>query len=218
MISINPWVRPPWVLRKYYPEALWRIDNSEKKIYLTFDDGPIPEVTPWLIEVLATFSAEATFFCVGENVEKYPFIYEQIISHGHSVGNHTFNHLHGLKTSRNEYLQNVEKAANLIHSGLFRPPKGLMSPSQYESVKKHYRIIMWDLLSYDFDSGRSAHKVLKIVLDYVRPGSIITFHDSVRSYGNLKEIFPGLLKILTEKGYSFHNIEQEPIKALSSHH
>ena len=213
----NPVLQPPGFLRKIYPEAVWRIGKDEKLLFLTFDDGPIPEVTPWILNLLDRLSVQATFFCVGENVAKYPSVYGEILQQGHRTGNHTYNHLQGLKTSTNNYIQNIEKAARYIDSDLFRPPHGLMTRSQYLSVSEKYTVVMWDLFSGDTKAGNSADKVSRDVFNHVRPGSVLTFHDSLKSFQILKSILPDIIKKLKDGGYSFLPLIHERIKGLSSH-
>ncbi len=217
MKMFNPVLQPPGFLRKIYPEAVWRIGKDEKLLFLTFDDGPIPEVTPWILNLLDRLSVQATFFCVGENVAKYPSIYGEILQQGHKTGNHTYNHLQGLKTSTNNYIQNIEKAARYIDSDLFRPPHGLMTRSQYLSVSEKYTVVMWDLFSGDTKAGNSADKVSRDVFNHVRPGSVLTFHDSLKSFQILKSILPDIIKKLKDGGYSFLPLIHERIKGLSSH-
>ena len=208
MIRCNALIQPAGLLRNIYPEASWRFEGDERQVYLTFDDGPIPEVTPWVIEMLGRFSAKSTFFCVGENVQRYPWVYDEIIMGGHSVGNHTFNHIRGFRTRKHDYIRNVEKASRFIRSDLFRPPHGFMTPSQYYWVKQRYRIIMWDLLSCDFDRYSDSGQVISNVIKNVRPGSIITFHDSVKTFHKLKEVLPDIMEQLKKMDYSFCRIEQ----------
>lgn len=216
MKKFNPVIQPPGFLRRIYPEAVWRIDTTEKLLCLTFDDGPIPEVTPWILNLLDDLSVKATFFCVGENVVKYPSIYTEILQQGHKTGNHTYNHLQGFKTSTVDYIQNIDKAARYIDTDLFRPPHGLMSRAQYLRLKEKYTLVMWDLFSGDTKSGNSAGKVYHDVFNHVRPGSVITFHDSLRSFQILKSILPDIIKKLIDSGYSFLPLIHERIKALSS--
>lgn len=206
MMRLKPGVRLPWVIRLFYRKALWRLDTTEKVVYLTFDDGPIPEVTPWVLNLLKKENSKASFFCVGENVQKYPTVFQQLLDHGHSVGNHTFNHMQGLKSDRSNYLSNIEKADKLIGSSLFRPPHGFLKASQYRLLLKKYRIVMWDVLSRDFDKQISANDVYNNVMDFVRPGSIIIFHDSLKAEKNMKEALPKVIRSLKEKGYRFETI------------
>lgn len=197
----------PGFVRDLFPKALWRMDPNEKAVYLTFDDGPIPVITPWVIDLLEHYNIKATFFMVGDNVRKHPQEYNLVVEAGHRVGNHTFNHLKGLYTSKQEYLENVEKADALIHSDLFRPPHGLLRRSQYNSLKERYKIVMWDLVTRDYSYRLNGEEVLEKVKKLVRNGSIITFHDSLRSQENLKYALPRAIEWLLEQGYSFKVFE-----------
>ncbi|MFC7357882.1 polysaccharide deacetylase family protein [Jejudonia soesokkakensis] len=186
----------PKVMRWMYPKRIWAFSRSEPKIYLTFDDGPIPEVTPWVLDLLKEYNAKATFFCIGENVQKHPEIYNRIIAEGHSVGNHTFHHLNGWKTNTSTYIEDVSKAAEYIDSKLFRPPYGRITSNQAKQLKKKgYRIIMWDVLSYDFEASVSEEKCLHNVLNNIENGSIVVFHDSVKAEKNLRYVLPKVLNI-----------------------
>lgn len=195
--------QPSKWLRWLYPSAIWRMNHNEKAVYLTFDDGPIPEATPWIVETLDKYGVKATFFMVGDNVRKYPELYELIKSHGHQVGNHTYNHIGGLKHSYKNYLRNVLKADDYIHSNLFRPPHGWMRTDQYLYLRKKFTIIMWDLVTRDYSKRLNADEVFENVKAYTRPGSIITFHDSLRSIDKLKKILPKSLEWLKAQGYEF---------------
>ena len=206
MKRFDPRVRLPRLVTSFYGEALWRMSKDERVVYLTFDDGPIPEVTPWVLKLLRDEGILATFFCVGENVMKYPWVYQSVLDDGHSVGNHTFNHWQGIKYSNQEYFANIRNAAKYVHSGLFRPPHGLMKLSQYQHLKKEYRIVMWDVISCDYDARLSPEEVFRNVTDFVRPGSIITFHDSLKAERNLKEALPRSIAWLKEQGYRFEAI------------
>jgi len=179
------------------------MNHEEKAVYLTFDDGPIPEATPWIIETLDKYDVKATFFMVGDNVRKYPKLYELIKSHGHQVGNHTYNHIGGLKHSYKYYLRNVLKADDYIHSNLFRPPHGWMRIDQYLYLRKKFTIIMWDLVTRDYSKRLNADDVFENVKTYTRSGSIITFHDSLRSIDKLKIALPQSLEWLKAQGYEF---------------
>ena len=179
------------------------MDPSEKAVYLTFDDGPIPESTPWLIETLDHYGVKATFFMVGDNVRKYPELFELIRSHGHRLGNHTFNHIGGLTVGSGRYLRNANKADKLIGSHLFRPPRGWMRNAQYINLRRHYTIIMWDLVTRDYSKRLTADDVFENVKRYTRNGSIITFHDSLRSIDKLKTALPRSIEWLQQQGYTF---------------
>lgn len=197
---------PEW-FNRLYPEATWRVATDEKVIYLTFDDGPVPGVTQAVLDILRDRNIVATFFCVGDNVSKYPEIYNQIIDEGHATGNHTFNHLHGIKNSKSDYLANIEKASGFIHSKLFRPPYGLLKNSQYKELKKQYKVIMWDVISCDYDPSLTPEQCYKNVMDFVRNGSIITFHDSYKAQNNVLATLPRVIDQLIKEGYSFQKIE-----------
>lgn len=179
------------------------MDPNEKAVYLTFDDGPIPESTPWLIETLDRYGVKATFFMVGDNVRKYPELLELIRSHGHRLGNHTFNHLGGFTVSSGHFLRNANEADMLIHSNLFRPPRGWMKNQQYIRIRRHYTIIMWDLVTRDYSRRLTAEEVLENVKRYARNGSIITFHDSLRSIDKLHVMLSTALEWLLAQGYEF---------------
>ena len=204
-------VHLPGFVTYFSRDIMWRLDKTDRVVYLTFDDGPIPELTPWVLEILREENIRATFFCVGENVMKYPWVYQSILDEGHSVGNHTFNHWQGMRHGNKQYLSNIEKAGQYIQSDLFRPPYGLLKYSQYRRLKQKYRIVMWDVISCDYDAGISPEKVFRNVIDFVRPGSIITFHDSIKAEKNLKESLSRSIRWMKEQGYRFEAI---PFKKL----
>ena len=183
------------------------MNRHEHAVYLTFDDGPIPESTPFLLKTLEEFDAKATFFMVGENVRRHPELFEQIVKAGHQVGNHTFNHISGFKHSIHKYSYNTEKANQLIHSHLFRPPHGWMRLSQYAWLGRKYRIVMWDLVTRDYSKWMTAEDVLNNVKRYTRNGSIITFHDSLKSIDKFHFALPEALRWLKEQGYVFKTFE-----------
>ena len=195
--------QPPKILRWLYPSALWRMDTNEKSVYLTFDDGPIPEITPWVLDLLDKYQIKATFFMVGDNVRKHPKEYQMVVERGHRIGNHTFNHISGLQYLSHNYLANTNLADDLIHSNLFRPPHGWMRWEQYMVLKKHYKIVMWDLVTRDYSNRLDGPQVLAKVKKYVRNGSIITFHDSIKSEKNMKYALPRAIEWLKEQGYEF---------------
>jgi peptidoglycan-N-acetylglucosamine deacetylase len=196
-------IRPPYLLRKYYPQMIWRASFLNKTLYLTFDDGPIPEVTPWVLQQLKEYNAKATFFCVGKNVLQYPDIYQQVLEEGHVVGNHTFNHLNGWKTDTMDYLENIGECSRFVKSSLFRPPYGKVKKTQLRFIESQYKVIMWDVLSGDFDQSISPQKCLENVLEYSREGSIIVFHDSLKAFKNLSYTLPKVLEIYAKQGYRF---------------
>lgn len=199
--------QPAIWLRWLYPGALWRMDRHERAVYLTFDDGPIPESTPFILETLARYDVHATFFMVGDNVRKYPHLYHQIVDAGHCVGNHTFNHWGGFKHSVSGYCDNVEQAAQLIDSHLFRPPHGWMRLSQYVWLSRKYRVVMWDLVTRDYSKWMTGEGVLNNVKRYARNGSIITFHDSLKSIDKLHIALPRAIEWLKDQGYEFKTFE-----------
>ncbi len=206
MKRFNPRVRLPGLFTGLFRNAVWRMDPTKQVVYLTFDDGPIPEITPWVLGLLRKENIRATFFCVGENVQKYPDVYKQILDAGHSVGNHTFNHIQGFRKTDQEYFSNIEKAAGYIDSDLFRPPHGRIKPTQYHHLKRHFRIIMWDVVSCDYDARLTPEKVFSNIRHFVRPGSVITFHDSIKAEKNLKEVLPWAIRWMKEQGYRFEAI------------
>ena len=195
--------QPAIYLRWLYPKAYWRMDRHEKAVYLTFDDGPIPEATPFILDTLRDFGAKATFFMVGDNVRKYPELYKRILAEGHQVGNHTHNHIVGIRHTIKEYSYNVEKANAYIQSHYVRPPHGWMRLSQYAWLSRKYKIVMWDLVTRDYSKWLSAEDVVNNVKKYARNGSIITFHDSLKSIDKLRTALPESLQWLKDQGYSF---------------
>ena len=206
---MNYLVKIPAIVQRWiYPGFTWRMPAGGKKIYLTFDDGPHPSITPFVLDELKIYGAKATFFCVGSNVEKHPEVYKRIISEGHAVGNHTYNHLNGWKTADKTYLEDIAKAAGLIDSGLFRPPHGRITRFQAARLKEQlrYRIIMWRVLSGDFDPKISPEKCLRNVMTHTGDGDIVVFHDSEKAYERMKFALPLVLKGFAEKGYVFEKI------------
>lgn len=202
-------VKTPDLIKHYLGGYIWDKPNIEHKIYLTFDDGPIPEVTPWVLEVLREFNIPATFFCVGENISKHPDIFSQVINDGHRIGNHTFNHLKGWKTSTTNYLDNIEKTQNAIvehglRTHLFRPPYGKLTPAQTKAILQlNYEIVMWTVLSKDYRKTLSSEKVLDNIVSNTTSGSIIVCHDNIKAFDNLKAVLPQAIEMLLEKGFVF---------------
>ncbi len=203
--------KTPYVAKVVYPSLIWDMPSNENKIYLTFDDGPHPDITVSVIELLEKYNARATFFCVGENVKKFPDTFNHIKSHGHSVGNHSYNHLNGWKTKSNDYFLNIEKANKLIGSNLYRPPYGRISPAQIKQLKQDYKIIMWSVLSYDFDARVSNESCLENSIKNSRPGSIIVFHDSEKSKEKMFYACEGFLDYFSQKGVEFASITEKNI-------
>jgi len=202
-------VRPPALITKLLFNLTWRIPTHEKIIYLTFDDGPIPETTPKILRILDEYNAKATFFCVGENVEKYPDLFMEVKNKLHSVGNHTYNHLKGWSTPNFVYFRNVEKADALIHSSLFRAPYGKITRAQQATLTKKYNIVMWDVLTGDYDSRISPEQCLQNALNYTREGSVIVFHDSIKAKKNMLFALPKVLEHYSKLGYKFKAITTE---------
>ena len=201
-----------FLLKLVYPKLVWEIPSATKKVYLTFDDGPIPEVTEWVLNELEKYNAKATFFCIGDNVQKHPQVVAKIVKSNHAIGNHTFNHLNGWSTSAENYLYNLdlcqtELEKNKIKTTLFRPPYGKIKSAQAKQInQKGYSVIMWGIISKDYDQNTSKATCVANVLDHVKPGSIIVMHDSLKAFPNLEYALPIILKNLTEKGYSFEKI------------
>lgn len=195
--------QPPIPYRMLFPETVWRIPMKHKAVFLTFDDGPIPEVTPWVLDLLDHYGIKATFFCVGDNVRKHPKTFRMVVERGHSVGNHTMHHLQGAKVTTARYVADIMEAHALIDSPLFRPPHGLIRWKQAASIKDNMRIIMYDLVTRDYSKKLTGEQVLDNVRRYVRNGSIIVFHDSLKSESNLRYALPRAIEWLKENGYQF---------------
>ncbi|WP_437921601.1 polysaccharide deacetylase family protein [Sphingobacterium sp. LRF_L2] len=196
-------VNAPFFLRWMYPKVLFNKSRKEKKVYLTFDDGPIPEVTPFVLETLAQHQIKATFFCVGENIQKHPSIFERILKEGHQVGNHTYNHLKGWETDDITYLENVEKCQELTKTNLFRPPYARAKKSQLRQLHHQYEVVFWDVLSGDFDTELSPEKCYQNVVRHTKNGAIIVFHDNIKATARLTYALPKAIIYLKQQGYSF---------------
>ncbi|MCE2787149.1 MAG: polysaccharide deacetylase family protein [Bacteroidota bacterium] len=188
---------------KLMPSLTWKVDTADKKLFITFDDGPHPTITPWVLQTLKQFNAKATFFCVGDNVRKFPETYKQILAEGHRTGNHTFNHLNGWHTKNRLYYDNIEMAASFVKSDLFRPPYGRITAAQTRVLKKNYQIVMWDVLTCDFDKGLNVDVALDKCLRLAESGSIVVFHDSEKAAENMMRMLPSMLSHFSEKGFTF---------------
>ena len=202
-------VKAAWWLKAIYPSYIWHIEETEKVMYLTFDDGPHATVTPFVLQQLQQYNAKATFFCIGKNVVEQPTIYQHILNDGHSIGNHTHNHLNGWKTNDASYLNNIKLAEQSIQSNLFRPPYGRIKKSQAKQLmlrNANMKIVMWDVLSGDFDTQLSPQKCLDNVLKNVTQGSIVVFHDSEKAFERLEYALPKTLEHFSNLGYTFKAI------------
>jgi peptidoglycan-N-acetylglucosamine deacetylase len=208
------WIKTPAIIKKLFPKLVWSIPNQEKKLYLTFDDGPTPEVTEWVLNQLKKYHAKATFFCIGENIHNHPDIFKKVLEEGHTIGNHTYNHLNGWKTPAGKYINNttkcqaeIEKLTNNMSPKLFRPPYGKFGLIQSSRLKKlGYKIIMWDVISYDFDTSTEAEKCLEYILNNTETGSVLVFHDSIKAFKNLEFVLPKVLNEFSKHGYRFEAI------------
>lgn len=200
-------------LLNLFRTAIWRIHTKEKIIYLTFDDGPIPEITPFVLDTLKNYDAKATFFCIGENVKDNPTIFQRIIQDNHALGNHTYSHIKGWTLNTAAYCQDVENCAALMKADLFRPPYGSATPSQIHALTKNYKIVMWDITSGDFDINISKETCLNNVLSYTRNGSIVLFHDNLKSAERMMYALPLVLAHFSAKGYRFETLKSDMIKS-----
>lgn len=196
----------PYMLRLFYPSLLWRMPKGERKIYLTFDDGPHPTITPQVLGILKDFNAKATFFCVGNNVKKYKETFDMIIKDGHSVGNHTYNHEKGWNTRTKDYVDSVHKAHGLIKSVLLRPPHGRITSTQIRALKYDFSLVAWSVISYDWDKTLTPDDCLKNVIKNSGDGSIIVFHDSEKAVGNMIPTLRKVLQYYSNKGFSFERL------------
>jgi peptidoglycan-N-acetylglucosamine deacetylase len=211
------WIKTNQIIKWLFRSQIWSIPNPDNKIYLTFDDGPTPEVTAWVLDILKEENIKSTFFCIGKNIENHPDIFQKLTQQGHSIGNHTFNHLNGWKTKTSYYLRNIEQCEQSIQnnsgnrkSNLFRPPYGKITNSQSRKLRKMgYKIIMWDILTADFDTAVSPEKCLENATGRVKNGSIIVFHDSLKARKNLEYALPKAIKFLKEKGFVFDTIQSD---------
>jgi len=198
------WIKPPRWQRAIFPRAIWSMPRDEKKLFLTFDDGPTPGVTESVLEILAQYEAKATFFCIGKKVEEQPELYQQMLSAGHRPGNHTYNHLSGWKTKNDLYFKNIEQCASKVDSTMFRPPYGAIALSQYNYLEPKYRIILWDVLCGDFDPANSKERCFGNVVKHAIEGSIVVFHDSVKAADKVLYALPRVIEYFLEKGFAFN--------------
>lgn len=199
-------ITPPKIVRRMFPDLIWKIED-ERGVYLTFDDGPTPGVTEWILETLRRHHAKATFFVLGKNVEKYPDLYDKIIAEGHRVGNHTYSHQKGLLMSLERYLEDVNLASYSVHSDLFRPPYARVTPSQLRAVSQNYKVVMWSIISRDYNRNISGEKCLKEVLPHIESGAVILFHDSEKAFPNMSYALPKTLERIAKLGLKCKAIE-----------
>jgi peptidoglycan/xylan/chitin deacetylase (PgdA/CDA1 family) len=206
-------VKTPWWIKKLYPDCVWDIKANEKVLYITFDDGPHPTITPFVLQELKKYNAKATFFLIGDNAKKYPTVLQQILDDGHSIGNHTMHHLNGWKTDDETYLSNIKEAEQYISSTLFRPPYGRISKSQinklhhkYSIFNIQYSIIMWNILAGDWEPSLTPQKCFAQIKNKIYPGAIVVFHDSEKAKERMEYAFPKLLQFAVEQGYCFKSI------------
>ncbi len=202
--------RPPLLYRLLFPEAIWRFKHRNRRVvYLTFDDGPIPEQTPWVLDLLDRYGIRATFFMVGDNVRRHPELLEEVRRRGHSVGNHTMHHLQGMKVTSRRYMRDITEADALIDTTLFRPPHGIMRWAQAKAIKDHYNIIMYDLVTRDYSRKLNPEQVLNNVKRFARNGSIIVFHDSIKAAPNMRVALPKAIEWLLSQGYEFEPLPMQ---------
>lgn len=204
---MNYFIKTPKILHSLYKDAVWVLPNSQNEIYLTFDDGPIPGITEKCLNILKELGVKATFFCVGENVKRNSLIIDRMLDEGHQIGNHSFNHLKGWNTENKRYIDNIDLCDDLVHSKLFRPPYGKAKRSQLKVLGEKYKVIMWDVLSGDFDPKNSVEKVISNVVDSTESGSIIVMHDNEKCGEKMLASLPEIIQQLKQKGYKFKTIE-----------
>jgi len=196
-------IKTPSFIRYIYPSLIWNKEKSRKTIYLTFDDGPCKDLSNFVLDELKKYQAKATFFYLGKQVEKYPKIIERCINENHQIGNHSYSHLNGWKTKNKKYYKDINKASKLINSNLFRPPYGRIKISQIKHLKKKYKIVMWDVLSWDFDENTCAKKCFKNIIENTSSGSIIVLHENEKTHKKVKEVLPKILNYFSSKGFTF---------------
>lgn len=196
-------VKTPQFIQRHFPNFIWKAPTQEPVLFLTFDDGPVPEVTPWVLEQLEQYNAQATFFCVGDNVRKHEGVFKDVLAAGHTIGNHTYSHLNAWNTDNLDYFHDVRRCASLTRSALFRPPYGRLKPKQAQFLQRHYRIVMWDVLSGDFDAQITPEQCLQNVIRNAGPGSIVVFHDSIKANERMRYALPKVLEHFSNLGYRF---------------
>lgn len=200
-------ITPPRIIKRIYPSLIWSFPNDKDGVFLTFDDGPSPQITPWILDQLDIFGAKATFFCIGKNVELYPNLYKEILDRGHQTGNHSYSHIKGWKTDNNTYMRDIDTANDLIRSNLFRPPYAKITPSQAKEVNERYTILMWSILSRDYNRSLTGNQCARNVIPHILPGSIIVFHDSLKASKNLWYALPKVLEEIGNRGLICKRIE-----------
>ena len=199
-------IKPPKFVRRLMPDLIWEIED-EQAVFLTFDDGPTPGVTEWILAMLEKYDAKATFFVLGKNVEMYPDLYQKILDAGHKVGNHTYSHQKGWSMSLDRYLEDIDFAGDIVHSELFRPPYARVTPAQMKAVAKRYKIVMWDIVSRDYNRALPPERCLRNVTKYIAPGSIVVFHDSEKAFKNMSYALPRTLRLVQQMGLKCKIIE-----------
>ena len=200
-------IRPPKIIKKLFPTFIWNFPNEKDGIFLTFDDGPRPEVTPWVLDLLDKYEAKATFFCIGKNVELFPELFEEVKSRGHAVGNHSYSHVKGWGMKTGDYVRDIDIAGDMIRSNLFRPPYARIGTNQARVLKERYKAIMWNILSRDYNRSLSGKACANNVIPHIEAGDIIVFHDSINCAPNLFEALPLVLEAIKEKGLICKKIE-----------
>ena len=205
-------IKTPKVIRKLFPNYLWNKSRKKPYVYFTFDDGPIPKVTPWVLDTLKSYNMHGTFFCVGDNVRKHSKIYNRLIAEGHSIGNHSYSHKSGWGSDVEKYLDDVELCSSFVQSDLYRPPYGRLKPLQAKAIRDQYQIVMWDVLSGDFDQNITTEQCYQNVIQNLKPGSIIVFHDNIKSFVTLKEVLPRVMEYCQSRGLSSKGIKYNSVK------
>ena len=199
-------IKSPKIIQLLFADFLWKIDTDEKVIYLTFDDGPHPVITPWIIDLMNKYDAKGTFFLIGDAVSKNPDLYQLYKTNGHQVGNHTFTHIKGWQSRKKNYLKEITQCSEVVESSLFRPPFGQINLQSIREIKKQYKVVMWDVLSWDFNTKTSAETCLSNVVNNSRKGSIVVFHENEKSMKNIMYVLPKVLEHFTKLGYKFKAI------------